>query len=68
MSFCFEMRSAAEDAGQRHGGGALDVVVVGADLVAVARQDRHGVEVGEVFPLDAAFRIERLHRAARTRR
>ena len=51
-----------EDAGQRDAGRALDVVVEGADLVAIARQDRHGVEVGEVLPLDAAFRVERLHR------
>ena len=47
-----------ENAGDRDGGGALDVVVIGADPVAVTRQDRHGVEVREVLPLDAAFREE----------
>ena len=51
-----------DDPGQRNAGGALDVVVEGADLVAIARQDRDGVEVGEVLPLDAAFRVELLHR------
>ena len=51
-----------EDPGQRDAGGALDVVVEGADLVAIARQDRDGVDVGEVLPLDAAFRVELLHR------
>ena len=51
-----------KDAGQRDAGRALDVVVVGADLVAIARQDRHGVDVGEVLALDAALRKERLHR------
>ena len=54
-------RNAAEDAGQRDPGGALDVVIEGADLVAIARQDRDGIEVGEVFPLDTAFRVELLH-------
>ena len=47
-----------EDAGQRDAGGALDVVIEGADLVAIARQDRNGVDVGEILPLDAAFRVE----------
>src|SRR5438045_5164497 len=51
-----------EDAGERDRGGALDIVIEGADLVAVARQDRDRVVVGKVLPLDAAFRIERLHR------
>ena len=51
-----------EDPGQRHRGGALDVVVVGADLVAVARQDRHRVDVGEILPLEAALRKQLLHR------
>ena len=57
-----------EDAGQRDAGGALDVVVEGADLVAIARQDRDGVDVGEVLPLDAAFRIELPAPPRRTRR
>ena len=61
VSFCPVRRNAREDAGQRNAGGALDVVVEGADLVAIARQDRHGVEIGEVLPLDAAFRVELLH-------
>ena len=57
-----------EDAGQRDAGGALDVVVEGADLVAIAREDRDGVDVGEVLPLDAAFRIELPAPPPRTRR
>ena len=62
VSFCLVIRSAAEDPGQRDRGGALDVVVVGADLVPVARQDRHRVDVGEILPLQAAFRKQLLHR------
>src|SRR5262249_18275963 len=46
---------------KRHSRGALDVVVERADLVAVALEDRHGIDVRKVFPLDAAFRIELLH-------
>src|SRR5439155_9802508 len=52
----------AVDAGERHAGGALDVVVEGADLVAISREDRDRVEIGEILPLDAAFRIELLDR------
>jgi len=48
-------------AGQRGAGRTLDVVVEGADLVLVACQDRDGVEVREILPLDAAFRPEILH-------
>src|SRR6266480_2780755 len=51
----------AVDAGQRDAGGALDVVVEGADLVAIARQDRDSVEISKILPLDAAFRVELLH-------
>src|SRR5205814_9983091 len=51
-----------EDTGERDPRRALDVIIVGADLVAVARQYRHGVEVRKILPLDAAFRVERLHR------
>jgi hypothetical protein len=41
----------------RNGRSALDIVVVGADLVLVLGEQRHGIEVGEIFPLHAAFRI-----------
>src|SRR5205823_5294455 len=51
----------AVDAGQRDAGGALDVVVEGADLVAIAGQDRDSVEIGEILPLDATFRVKLLH-------
>jgi hypothetical protein len=40
-----------------HTGGALDVVVEGADLVAIVREDRDGVEVREILPFDAAFGV-----------
>ncbi len=40
----------------------MDVIVVGADLVAIAREDRHGIDVGEILPLDATFWVERLYR------
>jgi hypothetical protein len=43
-------------------GGALDVVVEGADLVAISREDGDRVEIGEILPLDAAFRVELLDR------
>ncbi len=49
-----------ENARQRDGCGALDVVVIGADLVLVTREQRDGIEVREVFPLDAAFRMQLL--------
>ena len=62
VSVCFGDAQRGENAGERDPRGALDVVVVGADLVAVARQDRHGIDVGEILPLDAAVRVERLHR------
>src|SRR5262249_57304740 len=52
----------AEYASERDAGGAVEVVVEGADLVAIAREDGDRVEVGEILPLDAAFRIELLHR------
>ena len=42
---------------QRYTSGALDIVVVSADLVAIARENRHGIDVREVLPLDAAFRV-----------
>ena len=42
-------------------GGALDVVIEGADRVAIARQDRDGVEIGEILALDTACRVELLH-------
>ncbi len=51
-----------KDTGQRDTRGALDVIVVGADLIAIAREDRHRVDVGEVLPLDATFWVERLYR------
>ena len=50
----------SKDAGQRHPGSALDVVVEGADLLGIARQNRHRVHVGKILPLDAASRIKRL--------
>jgi len=40
-----------EDAGHRHRGGALDVVVEAADAVAVLLQQGEGVVVGEVLEL-----------------
>src|SRR5271169_1226034 len=52
----------SKDAGQRDTGGALDVVVVGADPVTVAREDRDGIDVREVLPLDATSRVQRFHR------
>ena len=52
----------SEEAGHGHGSRALDVVVEAADLVAVARQERHGGAVGEVLELDAAAREDLLHR------
>src|SRR5262249_55726569 len=51
----------SEDAGQDNAGGALDVVIEGAVLVAIAREDGDRVEIGEILPLDAAFRGELLH-------
>src|SRR5262245_63270435 len=51
----------SEDADQDNAGGALYIVIEGADLVAIAREDGHRVEVGEILPLDAAFRVELLH-------
>src|SRR5438876_7119930 len=60
-SFFPVRRKGAVDAGQRDAGGALDVVVEGADLVAIARQDRDSVEISKILPLDAAFRVELLH-------
>jgi hypothetical protein len=50
-----------KDARQCDAGGALYVVVIGADLVAIAREDRNRVDVCEVFPLDAALWVQRLH-------
>ena len=41
-----------EQAGERHGAGALDVVVERAQLVAIPRQQPRGVSLGEVFPLE----------------
>ena len=49
------------DAGHGHGRGALDVVVVAADPVAVAGQERHGMEIREVLELDATAREDFLH-------
>src|SRR4029077_13311403 len=51
-----------EDPGEGDSRGALDVVIECADLVPVALENRHGADVREVLPLDAAFRIELLHR------
>ena len=44
------------------GGGALDVVVEGQQLVAVTGQDRQRVHGGEVFPLQQHIRQLPLHR------
>ena len=52
----------AEEARHRDGCGALDVIVEAADLLAVAREKRHGGAVGEVLELDAAAREDLLHR------
>ena len=41
-----------EQAGERHRGGALDVVVEGADLVAIFVQQTEAVVVGEILELD----------------
>ena len=49
------------DAGHGHGSGALDVVVVAADPVAVAGQERHGMKIREVLELDATVREDFLH-------
>src|SRR6201991_2554046 len=51
----------AENARQCDGGRALDIVVIRAELVLVAIEQWHRVEVREVFPLDAAFRKQRLN-------
>ena len=39
-----------------------------ADLVTIALEDRNGVDVGKVLPLNAASRIRLLHRCSRIRR
>ncbi len=52
----------AEDADQRRAGGALDVVVVAADLVAIAREQPHRVDAGPILEMDAAARKHLLHR------
>ena len=49
------------DAGHGHGSGALDVVVVAADPVAVACQERHGMKIREVLELNATERKDFLH-------
>ena len=56
-SVCSRKRAAGdaqrrEDAGQRDRRGALDVVVEGADAVAVLLQQPERVVVGEVLELD----------------
>ena len=45
-----------EDARQRDGAGALDVVVEGAELVAIAFQQAEGVAVAEIFKLEERVR------------
>ena len=45
-------RSAEQQARQRDRRGALDVVVEGADAVAILLQQAEGVVVGEVLELD----------------
>src|SRR5438309_1509499 len=51
----------SKDSSQCDTRSAVDVVIEGADLVAIALEDRDGVDVCEVLPLDAAFRVTRLH-------
>ena len=51
-----------ENARERDSGRTLDIVIIGANLVAVALENWYGVDIGEIFPLDAAFWIKRLHR------
>src|SRR6185369_412955 len=51
-----------QDTSQRHSRGALDVVIERTDLVAVTLEERYGIDVCKVFPLDAAFWVELLHR------
>ncbi len=51
-----------EQPGERHAGRALDVVVVAADLVAVARQQVDRVAARPVLEVDAAEREHLLHR------
>jgi hypothetical protein len=60
--FLFRDAQRGQDSSERYSRGALDVVIECADLVAVALEDRHGIDVRKVFPLDAAFRVELLHR------
>ena len=60
--FLFGYSQCGIDPGQRYTCGPLDIVIVRASPVAIARQDRNRVDVGEILPLDAALRIQRLHR------
>ena len=57
-----------EDARQRTRRGPLNVVVIGANLLAVAGQNGSGVEVGEILPLQAAYWDRAFARPLRTRR
>src|ERR1700751_1388439 len=52
----------SQDSGYCHSCRALYVVVIRTNLVAISFQDRDRVEISKILPLDAAFRIERLHR------
>ena len=51
----------AEHADQRRAGGALDVVVVAAHLVAIAVEQPHRVDTGPILEVDAAAREHLLH-------
>ena len=54
----------AQDPREGHAGRALDVVVVAAHPVPVARQQAHGIDAGPVLEVDAAARkdlLDRLH-------
>ena len=53
----------AEEADERRAGRALDVVVVAAHLVAIAREQPHGVDPRPILEVDAAAREHLLHRA-----
>jgi len=57
----------SEDAGQCDPGRSLDVIVERANLVAIPVENGNRVDAGKIFPLDAAFRLERLHCADKFR-
>jgi hypothetical protein len=50
-----------EDASKRHGGGALDVIVISTSFVPISGEDRDGIDVCKILPLDAALGVEFLH-------